>query len=386
MTSSIRDRAAASTEMLAVFGDEALLKAACRFEAALARAQAEEGLLSADEAAAIEEICAAPALDTAALAEDAAHAGTLAIALVKHLRLQLTGKNKPAAEKLHWGATSQDVADTALMLQVKAGSALIEIALAQICDALARLTQIHAATPMTGRTLLQPALPITFGLKTANWLLGVDAAADRFSRESRAALQLQLGGGAGTLAGLGGKGLAIAARVANELGLTCPPIPWHARRDAVAGLGAALAIVAGAVGKIARDVALLSQSEIGEAVEPRIEGRGGSSAMAHKRNPTGCQIALSAALRCPPLASTLMVAMPQEHERGLGGWQAEAPVLAQLFELTHGALVAMAPVIGSLEVDTQAMAHNLAAAHIGNDTGDAHALIARALAFHRRKP
>jgi 3-carboxy-cis,cis-muconate cycloisomerase len=385
MTSLIRDRSASSAEMLALFGDDALIATACRFEAALARAQAEEGRLSTEEAAAIEEVCASPVIDVATLAEEAAHAGTLAIALIKHLRLQVVAGNKTAAEKLHLGATSQDLVDTALVLQVKAASMLIDAVLGRICDALARLTEAHAATPMTGRTLLQAALPITFGLKTANWLLSVDAARDRFLRECDAALQLQFGGGAGTLSGLNGKGVAVAKRLADTLRLTCPPIPWHARRDGVTGLGAALAIVTGAIGKIACDVSLLAQSEVGEAFEPKIEGRGGSSAMAHKRNPTGCQIALSAALRCPALASTLIGAMPQEHERGLGGWQVEAPVLAQLFELTHGALVAMVPVLESLEIDTQAMARNLKTANIGSDSGEAQSLIARALEFHKRK-
>jgi 3-carboxy-cis,cis-muconate cycloisomerase len=385
MTSLIRDRAASSIEMLAIFGDEALLAAACRFESALAQAHAAEGLLSAEEATTIEEVCASPAIDIGALAEEAAHAGTLAIALVKHLRLQVAAKNKAASAKLHLGATSQDMADTALMLQVKAGRSLIDAALKQICEALARLTELHAATPMVGRTLLQAALPITFGLKAANWLLTMDAAQDRFSRECDAVLQLQFGGGAGTLSELKGKGVTVAKHLADLLGLGCPPMPWQARRDGIAGLGAALAIVTGAIGKIARDVSLLSQGEVGEAFEPKIAGRGGSSAMAHKRNPTGCQVALSAALRCPALASTLIGAMPQEHERGLGGWQAEAPVLAQLFELTHGALAAMAPVLEALEIDTRAMARNLDAATLGNDSGEAQALIARALAFYRRK-
>jgi 3-carboxy-cis,cis-muconate cycloisomerase len=173
--------------------------------------------------------------------------------------------------------------------------------------------------------------------------------------------------------------MAVAARLAEALGLACPLLPWQSRREGVAGLGAALAILTGAVGKIARDVSLMAQGEVAEAFEPKVEGRGGSSAMAHKRNPTGCQVALSAALRAPGLAATLMSALPQEHERGLGGWQAEGPVLAELFLLAHGALVAMAPVAEGLEIDTQAMAANLAAAEVGQDTGESAALAARAL-------
>jgi 3-carboxy-cis,cis-muconate cycloisomerase len=383
MSSLIRDRAAATDEMLAIFGDAFIVKSACRFEAALARAQSAEGLLSIGDAAAIVEACGAPDIDVAKLAGEAAHAGTLAIPLVERLRRRIAVKSRSAAAELHRGATSQDVADTILMLQAKEGAVLVEAALLLIGAAVARLTQDYDASPMTGRTLLQPALPITFGLKAANWLLGIDDALLRFRRERDGALQLQYGGGAGTLAGLQGKGLEIAARVAAELGLSLPPMPWHARRDSVAGLGAALAIVAGAAGKIARDIALLSQREVAEAFEPRIPGRGGSSTMAHKHNSTGCQIALSAAMRCPALAATLIFAMPHEHERGLGGWQAEAPVLADLFLLVQGALAAMLPVLENLEIDTTAMTRNLVAAGLAGDPGQAYALVERALERHR---
>ncbi|WP_296456472.1 lyase family protein [Phenylobacterium sp.] len=173
----------------------------------------------------------------------------------------------------------------------------------------------------------------------------------------------------------------MARRVAGmSSGLAVADAPWHARRDAVAGLGAALAVLTGTVAKMARDVALLAQGEVAEAFEPRAEGRGGSSAMAHKRNPTGCQVALSAAVRAPHLAATLISALPGEHERGLGGWQAEAAVLADLFALAGGAAAAMADVAEGLEIDAAAMARNLAAAGVGADTGEAEALARRLLA------
>jgi 3-carboxy-cis,cis-muconate cycloisomerase len=233
---------------------------------------------------------------------------------------------------------------------------------------------------MLGRTLLQGALPITFGLKIAQWLSGIEAAAARLSREAEGALAVQFGGAAGTRAGLGGKGAHIAARMAASLGLANPVAPWHAQRDGIAGLGTALAILTAALGKMARDIALMAQSEIAEAFEPRLAGRGGSSAMAHKRNPTGCQVTLSASLRAPGLAATLMTTLPGEHERGLGGWQAEAPVLAELFLLTHGALAAMLPVAAGLDVDTQAMRRNLGHSAPNTDTGEAEALVAALLA------
>jgi 3-carboxy-cis,cis-muconate cycloisomerase len=236
---------------------------------------------------------------------------------------------------------------------------------------------------MLGRTLLQGALPITFGLKAANWLMAIDEASARFRRERDAALAPQFGGASGSLAGLGGKAFAVAERMAAELGLACPILHWQSRRGNLAGLAAALAIVGGATGKIARDVSLLAQGEVAEAFEPRAEGRGGSSAMAHKRNPTGCQVALSAAIRMPHLAATILSALPQEHERGLGGWQAEAPVIAELFQLAHGALTAMAPVLEGLEVDSARMRSNLDAAGVGWDTGESEALARRVLRHHR---
>jgi 3-carboxy-cis,cis-muconate cycloisomerase len=377
MSSLIRARAASTAEMLTAFDDAALVRAALAFERELARAEAAEGLLTAAEAEAVAAACDAPP-DFEALAEEAAHAGTLAIPLVAALRARLAGN--PAAAKVHLGVTSQDVADTALMLQARDGLMLIRRDGARLTAALRQLAQVHAATPMLGRTLLQPARPITFGLKLAGWLLAVDTALARLDREAQHALALQFGGAAGTLDGLGGKALAVAERLAAALDLKLPALPWHARREAIAGLGGALSILTGVLGKIAGDLALLAQAEVGEVFEPKIAGRGGSSAMAYKRNPTGCQVARSAALRAPNLAATLLAALPQEHERGLGGWQAEGPVLAELFCLTHGALAAMAEVAEGLEVHPERMAQNLRAAGVGEDVGEAVALVRRGIA------
>ncbi len=365
--------------MLAVFGDAALLRAALLFEAVLAEAQMAEGLISLEAAEAIVAACAEPP-DIEDLAEAAAHAGTLAISLVQIVRQRVAARHGDAVAALvHKGATSQDLADTALMLQAKAGAALVGGEARRLAQALAALAETHAATPMLGRTLLQPAQPITFGLKVAGWLQGVDAALVRFDAEAAAALRLQFGGATGSLAGLDGKALAVAERLAARLDLALPATPWHAQREAVAGLASALAILVGVVGKIAKDISLLAQAEVAEAFEPRIDGRGGSSAMAYKRNPTSCQVALSAALRAPHLAATILSALPQEHERGLGGWQAEGPVLAELFQLAHGALAAMAPVVEGLEIDAERMAANLAAASVGTDIGESEALVAKAL-------
>jgi 3-carboxy-cis,cis-muconate cycloisomerase len=370
--------------MLDIFGDASLVRAALDFEAALAEAEAAEGLIPAQDATAIIAACRNLTVDPAILAEEAAHAGTLAIPLVRRLREAVAESDKNAAKNVHRSGTSQDVADTALMLQAKAAGALIESELGRMTSALAALAEAHAATPMLGRTLLQGALPITLGLKVANWLLTVDEAASRFAVEQKKALMLQFGGATGSLAGLDGKAFAVAERLAAILGLGYPPLPWQARRGGIAGLATALAIVTGATGKIARDISLMAQGEVAEAFEPRIAGRGGSSAMAHKRNPTGCQIALSAAIRTPGLAATILSALPQEHERGLGGWQAEGAVLAELYQLTHGALSAMASIIAGLEIDAGRMRVNLDAANVGLDTGESEALTHRALTHYRR--
>lgn len=380
MASLLRDRAATSAAMLAAFGDEALIRAALDFEAALAKASAAEGLIAPEAAEVIAQACADIVIDVAELADEAAHAGTLAIPLVRRLRERLAARNANVAALVHRGATSQDLADTALMLQARAGSALIVSEAGAVADLLAGLAEAHAETPMLGRTLLQAAAPITFGLKAAGWLLGVDAARRRFEREAAGALRLQLGGAVGTLAGLSP---AVVERVARDLGLEPASLPWHSRRDGVAGMATALAILIGAAGKVARDISLMAQSEIAEAFEPRAPGRGGSSAMPYKRNPTGCQVVLSAAIRAPALASAILSSLPQEHERGLGGWQAEAPALATLFELADGALSALRGVLDGLELDPAAMRRNLSAADVGDDAGHAVALAQRALAEYR---
>ncbi|HXQ14053.1 MAG TPA: 3-carboxy-cis,cis-muconate cycloisomerase [Caulobacteraceae bacterium] len=382
MASLLRDRPASTAAMIAALGDETLLRAALDFEAALARAQAAEGLIPAEAADVIAETCAGARFDIADLAEAAAHAGTLAIPLVFRLRALVAERDGQAAKLVHRGATSQDVADTALMLQAKAAAGLIVDATLTLTNALAGLAERYAVTPMLGRTLLQDALPITFGLRAANWLLGIDAALRRFEREATDALILQLGGASGSLAGLE---FRVVERVAADLGLGVAPMPWQSRRDGVAGLAGALAILVGAIGKIARDVSLMAQSQVGEAFEPRIEGRGGSSAMDHKRNPTGCQVALSAAIRAPGIAAAIFSGLPQEQERGLGGWQAEAPGLATLFELAHGALAAMTQVIEGLEVDAATMSRNLGAAAVGSDVGQSADLVRRALASYRKE-
>jgi 3-carboxy-cis,cis-muconate cycloisomerase len=376
---AITARMASTPEMLACFDDAALVGAALAFERALAAALAEHGVISAAGAAAVAQAC--DGFDATGLGDDAAHAGTLAIPLVARLRAAVPPEHAGA---VHVGATSQDVADTALALQIVPAVRLVARELDAISDALAVLARRHVATPALGRTLLQPAGLVTFGMRAANWLLGIDAAQARLVHEHHAAARIQLGGAVGSLSALGAVGPVVREVVAERLGLSAAPA-WHSRRDGIAGLGAAIGIAIGAIGKLARDVSLLMQSEVAEVAEPAIAGRGGSSAMPHKRNPTGCQVALSAAIRAPGLVAGLLAGMPQELERGLGGWQAEAPVIGELFALAHGAAHAMRVVVEGLELDARAIgAHALVARDLDRDAALAAAarFVDEALATH----
>ncbi len=358
--------------MIAAFDDAATIGHACAFETALAQAQAAHGLIAPDLAAAIVAAVDPARIDPAELAEEAALAGTLAIPLVARLRAMTGGE---AAGALHRGATSQDVADTVVMLQVRTAHRLLRQDGRRVRDALAVRARTYAGRAAIGRTLLQDAMPVAFGLRLAQAARGIDDALAMLDAAVADHAVVQLGGAAGTRAGMDGKGAAVAAHVAATLGLG-PSAPWHARRAGIAAIGAAIAILIGALGKVARDVALLAQNGIGEAREPLVAGRGGSSAMAHKRNPTGCQVALSAATRAPGLVATLLAGMPQEQERGLGGWQAEGPVLTELFLLASGSAAALAVVAEGLEVDDAAIDRNLAMAAVGRDMGESAAIIA----------
>ncbi|WP_236672078.1 lyase family protein [Croceicoccus sp. YJ47] len=338
--------------MLDTWSDDRIVAHALAFESALAEAQAKHGVIAREIARSITDCCATSRIDPAAWADEAALAGTLAIPLVRFIRNAVPDAAKPS---VHRGATSQDVADSVMMMQVREGARLITRDASRVMTALSSKAREHAATPTMGRTLLQDALPIALGLRIAQWHAGIAQARDMFADAVETHAVLQLGGPVGTRAAQGGNGAAIADDMAARLGLRAAP-PWHARRNGPASIAASLAMLIGAVGKMARDVALMSQNAIGEAREPAVEGRGGSSAMAHKRNPTGCQTALSAAGRAPGLAATMLGGLSAELERGLGGWQAEAPVMAELFLLAAGALSAMADVAEGLEIDCSALA------------------------------
>jgi 3-carboxy-cis,cis-muconate cycloisomerase len=347
--------------MRAIFSDEGCVAGMLEFEAALARAQSALGLIPGDAGPAIAACCRPEHIDSERLHAGAASAGNLALPLVRELTAAVAREHPHAARFVHWGATSQDAIDTGLVLQMRAALAAIETDYTLLSQVLAELARRERDTLVAGRTWLQQAVPITFGVKVAGWLSAVERDRVRLAAARERALVLQLGGAAGTLASMGRRGPDVAAAVAASLALAVPDIPWHTQRDRIAEIAAVLGIAVGTLGKIARDVALMMQTELGEAYEPAAPGRGGSSTMPQKRNPVGAAVALAAALRVPGLVATLLSASVQEHERGLGGWHAEWEVLPEIFTLTDGALGRMLDVISGLELDRDRMRDNLGA-------------------------
>lgn len=342
-----------------IFTDRARLQAMLDVEAALAAALGKIGAIPKSAIRPITAQCRAERLDLVALAQAAAKAGNLAIPLVRQLTLLVRGASSSAARYVHWGATSQDIIDTGLVLQLRLAIALIEADLVRLDKALAALARKHKDTVMVGRTWLQQALPITFGLKAAGWLDALRRHRERLAELKPRLLVVQFGGAAGTLASLGDKGLAAAQALAAELGLGLPPMPWHAQRDRIVEFAAWLGSLAGSLGKLARDIALMMQSEVGEVFEGAGEGKGGSSTMPHKRNPVSCAAILANATRAPGLVATVMAAQAQEHERGLGGWQAEWLAIPELTLLAGGALSLSVNLIAGLEIDVARMRANL---------------------------
>ncbi len=348
-----------SEGMRQVFSPESTVQRMLDFEAALTRGLACEDVIPASAVAPVVACCDAGRFDLEALAQSAGQAGNLAIPLVKQLTAQVAALDPAAARYVHWGSTSQDVIDTGMALQLRDALDLIAVELAELADALAGLAYRHRATPMIGRTWMQHALPITFGLKAAGWLDALLRHQQRLTELRSRLCVLQFGGAAGTLASLGDRGLAVAHAVAVDLELPLPHLPWHAHRDRFAEFATMLGLLTGTLGKIARDISLQNQTEVAELSEPVAVGRGGSSAMPHKRNPVGCAAVLAAAVRVPPLVSTLLAGMANEHERALGGWQAEWDTLPEIAALCGAALTQLRDVAEGLQVDTARMRQNM---------------------------
>ena len=350
----------ATTEPLAdVFSDRSVLQAMLDFEVVLARAEAELKIIPQSAARAISRAARAEDYDAAALSRQMLRAGTPGIPLVKALRKRVRQEDAEAADYVHWGATSQDVADTALILLLRKAAVILDADLARLQDALQALVAKHKKTVMVGRTLLQSAPPITFGLKAAGWLGSIRRGRARLKDAISEALVLQFGGASGTLAALGHRGIEVGESVARQLELTFPDAPWHTHRDRLAAVVCACGILTGSLGKMASDVTLLMQSEVAELVEPCGFDRGGSSAMPQKRNPIASAITLAAASRVPGLSSAFLSQMVQEHERAVGGWQAEWPTVSAVIQATGVAIVSMAETAEGLAVNAARMKENL---------------------------
>jgi 3-carboxy-cis,cis-muconate cycloisomerase len=346
-------------EALEAFGERSFVAAMLRFEAALARSQAQCGLIPKAAAGVIVGCCDIERFDVQVIARDSAHAGSVAIPLVKALRERVQQADPQTAAFVHFGSTSQDVIDTASALVTRRVLDLVQQDLDRAIEALLVFAERHAAAPMLARTLGQPASVTSFGWKCAQWAASLVRCRRRLGSTAAQALAVQLGGAVGTQAQMKGKGPEVARLLARELGLAAAPAAWHTQRDAWVALACEVGLMVGSLGKIAKDLSLLGQWEVGEVNEASEPGRGGSSAMPHKRNPVACMVALAAAQRAPHHVAALLAAMPQEHERALGAWQAELAEWPLLWSTAHGSTRAMAQALPGLQVDTGRMLANL---------------------------
>jgi 3-carboxy-cis,cis-muconate cycloisomerase len=350
-----------SAGMRDVLHERARLQRLLDFEVALSRAEAALGIVPALAVDQIAKAARAELYDLATLGQEAVVAGNIAIPLVHALTAEVAKADAEAARYVHWGATSQDAIDTALVLDLKAAIDALLVDLNRAIDGFTALAGRHRRTATVGRTWMQHALPMPFGLKLAGYAAALARSRERLRRLRREALVLQFGGAVGTLAALNDKGLDVAERLAALLDLPLPEAPWHSHRDRLGEVASTFAILTGTCGKIARDVSLLMQTDVGEAFEPAAPGRGGSSTMPHKRNPTAAAAALAAATIAPNLLATIFAAQVQEHERGLGSWQAEWPTFPALALITSGALNAIVEIAEGLEIDSERMRANLEA-------------------------
>ena len=357
--SSVFESFLTTVEMQQAWGEREFVSAMLRFEAALARAQAQVGLIPQACAQSIIGTCKVELFDVARIVRDSARAGSLAIPLVKSLKETVGLFNPQAVEYVHLGSTSQDVIDTAVALIAQPALALIDADLQQAIDALLALAERHADDPVLARTLMQPASVTSFGFKCMGWAAPLLRSRQRLQAAAEQGLCLQLGGAVGTLAQMGGQGPEVARLMAADLGLRCPEVAWHTQRDQWVVLGCELAVLVGSLGKVAKDISLMGQFEVGEVAEPSEAGRGGSSAMPHKRNPVACMVSLAAAARVPQRAAALLSSMVQEHERALGPWQAELAESAGLMMGAHAAARAMAQTLAGLQVDAPRMRVNI---------------------------
>lgn len=380
--SSIFEAFLSTAEVQEAFGDRAFVAAMLRFEAALARAQAGAGLIPESAAQSIIGTCKVELFDVAKIVRDSPRSGSLAIPLVESLKETVGLFNPSAVAHVHRGCTSQDAIDTAMALVTRDALRLIEADVRQCVQALLQLAEQHATAPMLARTLMQPASVTSFGSRCVVWAAPLVRSLQRLRVVAPRALQLQLGGAVGTLASMNGKASEVIGRMADDLHLSRPLASWHAQRDEWVALGCEFGLLTGSLGKIAKDLMLLSQFEVAEVAEPAEPGRGGPANMPHKHNAVACMVALAAAQRAPQRVAVLLAAMPQEHERALGAWQAELAEWPLLVMATHGSARALAQALPGLRVDTQRMRANLDAMRASLPRGTADDWFDPALAQH----
>ena len=341
------------------YTDEALIRYMLQFESALAGAQAKHGIIPAAAAHVIAKCCRIEKINKEQLVTDAALGGNVVIPLVKKLTAVVQQKDKEAAKYVHLGATSQDVIDTALMLQVKDAFAILKNDLEQVVRQLVALIEEHRDTIMIGRSFMQQAKPITFGYKITGWLDPLLRSQQEIEGLLQTGFVLQVGGAVGTLSGMGEKGVAIAETMGDLLSLRNPAKSWHVERDYIVRIATTLGILTGNIGKVAKDISLMMQTEVSEVAEPSAEGKGSSSTMPHKRNPVGCVTILANAARVPGLVSTMLSCMLQDHERATGLWHAEWETLGSIVQLAAGCISKAAEVTNGLEVKRDQMQYNL---------------------------
>ncbi len=355
MSSRLIDTLATTDALSELFSDRSMLQAMLDVEGALAKVEADLGVIPRGAATAIQAAACGSPFDAAPIAREARESGTVAIPLVNALTAKVRATDADSARYVHWGATSQDITDSAMAIVLSRARPAIAADHDRLVRTLRDASERHAQTVMLARTLLQPAPPITFGLKAAGWVAALERGWTRVTDAFDDCRIVQCGGASGTMAALGDRGMEVAQALADELDLVMPDAPWHTHRDRIANLVASLGIYTATLGKIARDIALLMQAEVGEVSEPG----GGSSAMPNKRNPAGCAAALAAATRVPSLVAAFLSGMVQEHERSVGGLHAEWPTIAAVVQAAGAAVQSLAGAASGMTVDAARMRSNI---------------------------
>ncbi len=359
MTNQVFRRLTTTPQMMSVFDDAEILQAMLDFEGALAAAGSRCNLFEPSVARSISRCCRISKFSISELSETACQHGTVVVPLVHHLTKLVSAFDERASNWVHFGATSQDVIDTAMVVQLRKALVILEVDVQRLVLALETLVDRFGNQIMIGRTLQQPSVPITFGQKVSGWKSALLRNWNRIQLSASEAFSLQFGGAAGNLSSLGTDGQRVRTALSEILELNSPDDVWHAHRDRVVALCSSVSIFVGGLGKIALDISLLLQAEVSEVSEKIDANRGRSSAMPHKRNPVNCLIALAGAKRAPHLLATLLDAMPHEHERALGGWQVEWVTIPAIFEIAAGSISAVANMCEGLEVNPKKMKYNL---------------------------